>query len=237
MRVDLNTFSLKSTVDFIYLETILYVVCYYTSCTYGDAGFQMNRRERKKEAIRLHVIEEAMRLFRQQGFDSTTMEQVASQADVSKATLYKYFSVKEAIVAGYWKSSVSQKTDLLPQLFASISDTKGRILAVFLSAGTTFKSEPEFAYIQLKYQLQKFGEQPLNGDARSGFEGFLEKLLEQGQKQRDIRGDILVSDMASQLLFLFTSTCLIWFSNPNIFPLEKRLNQTVDIFFEGAQYA
>lgn len=196
----------------------------------------MNRRERKKEATRLYIIEEAMKLFRKQGFDGTTMELVALQADVSKATLYKYFPVKEAIVAGYWKVSVSQKNDLIPQLLASISDTKGRLLAVFLSAAATFKSEPEFAHIQFKYQFQKMGEQPLNGEARSGFEGFLENLLKQGQEQGDIREDIPVSDMASHLLLLFTSACLFWFADPDIFSLEKRLNQTIDIFIEGAQH-
>lgn len=76
----------------------------------------------------------------------------------------------------------------------------------------------------------------MNGELRSGFEGFLEELLKQGQKQGDIREDMPVSDMASHLLFLFTSTCLFWFANPDIFPLEKRLNQTVDIFIEGAQH-
>lgn len=197
----------------------------------------MSRRERKKELTRLHIIEEAIKLFREQGFDGTTMEQVASQADVSKATLYKYFPVKEAIVAGYWKFSVSQKNDLIPQLLASIPDTKGRLLAVFLSAADTFKSEPEFARIQFKYQFQKMGEQPLNREMRSGFEAFLEELLKRGQNQGDIREDIPVSDMASHLLFLFTSTCLFWFANPDVFPLEKRLNQTVNIFIEGAQHA
>jgi len=197
----------------------------------------MSRRERKKELTRLHIIEEAIKLFREQGFDGTTMEQVASQADVSKATLYKYFPVKEAIVAGYWKFSVSQKNDLIPQLLASIPDTKGRLLAVFLSAADTFKSEPEFARIQFKYQFQKMGEQPLNREMRSGFEAFLEELLKRGQNQGDIREDIPVSDMASHLLFLFTSTCLFWFANPDVFPLEKRLNQTLNIFIEGAQHA
>ncbi len=195
----------------------------------------MSRRERKKEATRLHIIEEAMRLFRAQGFDGTTMEQIAAEADVSKATLYKYFPLKEAIVAGYWKSSVDQKSDLLPQLLASVPDTKGRILAVFLSAASTFKSEPEFARIQFKYQFQRMGEQLLDKSERSGFEGFLERLLQEGQKQGDIRGDIPACEMASHLLFLFTSTCLFWFSDPDMFPLERRLNQIVDIFIEGAQ--
>ncbi len=201
-----------------------------------DSNLKMSRRERKKEATRRHIIEEAMTLFRELGFDGTTMEKIASQADVSKATLYKYFPVKEAIVADYWKLSVSQKSDLFPQLLDAIPDTKGRLVAVFLSAAATFKSEPEFARIQFKYQFQKIGERPLSGETRSGFEGFLARLLKQGQKQGDIRADMSAPDMASHLLLFFTSTCLFWFADPNIFPLEKRLNQTIDIFIEGAQH-
>lgn len=196
----------------------------------------MNRRERKKEETRLHIIEEAMQLFREQGFDSTTMEQIASKADIAKATLYKYFPVKEAIIAGYWKVSVKQKDDLIPQLLASVPDTKGRLSAVFLSAAATFKSEPEFARIQFSYQFKEIGSTPSNGQTRSGFEGFLEKLLKQGQELGDIRGDISAAVMAYQLLFLFTSTCLFWFSNPKIFPLEERLNQTINMFIQGAKH-
>jgi len=195
----------------------------------------MNRRERKKEQTRLHIIEEAMKLFRKQGFDSVSMEHIASTADIAKATLYKYFPVKEAIIAGYWKNRVKQKNDLIPKLLSAVPDTKGRLSTVFLSAAANFKSEPEFARIQFRYQFQEIGKAPSSGETRSGFEGFLEELLKQGQNMGDIREDISAADMASHLLFLFTSTCLFWFSNPDVFPLEKRLNQTVDIFIEGAQ--
>ncbi len=195
----------------------------------------MNRRERKKEATLLHIIEEAMTLFRENSFDSTTMEQIASKADISKATLYKYFPAKEAIIAGYWKTSVQQKSDVIPQLLASFTNTKQRLSAVFLSAAATFKSEPEFARIQFSYQFHEIGNNPMNKQTRSGFEGFLEEVLNSGQELGDIRKDLPASDMASQLLFLFTSTCLLWFTNPELFPFEKRLNQTVTLFIEGAQ--
>jgi len=196
----------------------------------------MNRRERKKEETRLRIIEEAMQLFREQGFDCTAMEQIASKADIAKATLYKYFPVKEAIIAGYWKVSVKQKDDLIPQLLASVPDTKGRLSAVFLSAAATFKSEPEFARIQFSYQFKEIGNAPSNGQTRSGFEEFLEKLLKQGQELGDIRGDMPVTVMSGHLLFLFTSTCLFWFSDPEVFLLEERLNQTIDIFIEGVKH-
>lgn len=195
---------------------------------------EMSRRERKKEATRLSIVQIAMDLFRAQGFTNTSMELIASKADIAKATLYKYFPVKEAIIAAYWKSNVQQKSDLIPQLLTSFATTKERLSAVFLSAAATFQQEPEFARIQFSYQFQEIGRNPESQQTRSGFERFLEEILNRGQELGDIRSDISASDMASQLLFLFTSTCLFWFSSPNSFLLEKRLNQTVTIFIEGA---
>jgi AcrR family transcriptional regulator len=39
-----------------------------------------------------------MRLFREQGFQATTVEQIAEAADVSQSTFFRYFPTKEAVV-------------------------------------------------------------------------------------------------------------------------------------------
>ena len=57
-----------------------------------------NRTERKKKDSRRKIIGVAMDLFKKQGFDATTMEQIADEADIARATLYSYFPVKEAIL-------------------------------------------------------------------------------------------------------------------------------------------
>ena len=196
----------------------------------------MGIRERKQEITRTHIISTAMSLFRSSSFDKISMEQIASKSDVSKGTLYKYFPVKEAIVSSYWKNNVKQESDVISKLFTSYPNTKTRITAVFISAADSFKIEPEFARIQFVYQFQEIGRNPNNKQIRSGFEIFLEKILIAGQELGDVRKDILASTMAGQLLFLFTTTCLFWFSSPEIFSLEERLKETATIFIEGAQH-
>jgi AcrR family transcriptional regulator len=57
-------------------------------------------RERKKRATRIAIREAAMRLFDDQGFAGTTMDQIAEAADVSRATVFTYFPTKEEIVFG-----------------------------------------------------------------------------------------------------------------------------------------
>jgi AcrR family transcriptional regulator len=52
-------------------------------------------RERKKVHVRTTIQREALRLFTENGFDETTVEQVAEAAGISTATFYRYFTSKE----------------------------------------------------------------------------------------------------------------------------------------------
>jgi len=55
-------------------------------------------RERKKARTRAAIQAEAMRLFRDQGYQATTVEQIAEAAEVSPSTFFRYFPTKEDVV-------------------------------------------------------------------------------------------------------------------------------------------
>ena len=55
-------------------------------------------RERKKARTRATLRREAFRLFREQGYGDTTIEQIAEASDVSPSTFFRYFPTKEDVV-------------------------------------------------------------------------------------------------------------------------------------------
>ncbi|GAA0356274.1 TetR family transcriptional regulator [Actinoallomurus spadix] len=59
---------------------------------------RLGLRERKKLKTRRSIQEHALRLFLQQGYDATTVEQIAEAAEVSPSTFFRYFPTKEDTV-------------------------------------------------------------------------------------------------------------------------------------------
>jgi AcrR family transcriptional regulator len=55
-------------------------------------------RERKKARTRASIQSHALRLFKQQGYHATTIEQIIAAAEVSESTLFRYFPTKEDLV-------------------------------------------------------------------------------------------------------------------------------------------
>jgi len=55
-------------------------------------------RERKKARTRAEIQAHALRLFHQQGYDATTVQQIIEEAEVSESTFFRYFPTKADVV-------------------------------------------------------------------------------------------------------------------------------------------
>lgn len=65
-------------------------------------------RERKKADVRRAVREAAERLFREKGYDATTMSEIAKDANIARKTLFNYFETKESIVLSLVDSFIGE---------------------------------------------------------------------------------------------------------------------------------
>jgi AcrR family transcriptional regulator len=58
-------------------------------------------RERKRVATRRAILESAIGLFSERGFEGPTIEQIAAAAGIGKGTVYNYFATKEEILVAF----------------------------------------------------------------------------------------------------------------------------------------
>lgn len=61
-------------------------------------GASSSLRERTRQAMQTEVSAVAFRLFAAQGFDKTTVDQIAAEAGLSRTTFFRYFGTKEDVV-------------------------------------------------------------------------------------------------------------------------------------------
>lgn len=89
-------------------------------------------RERKKQATRAHIAAVATLLFVEQGFETTTIAQIAERAEVAKMTVTNYFPLKEDLLF-----------DRAPEVVALLADAVAE-----RSAGTTPEGAVRAVYLQ-----------------------------------------------------------------------------------------
>jgi AcrR family transcriptional regulator len=81
----------------------------------------------KGEQTRQHIFACALELFREQGFEATTMQDVAARADVVKSAAYYYFPGKEAIIQAYYERVQAEQERICGEAFAGTKDLKRRL--------------------------------------------------------------------------------------------------------------
>jgi AcrR family transcriptional regulator len=81
----------------------------------------------KGEQTRRHIFECALALFRENGFDATTMQQIADRAEVAKSAAYYYFPSKEAIVQAYYEVVQDEQERICADAFPRAKNLKARL--------------------------------------------------------------------------------------------------------------
>jgi AcrR family transcriptional regulator len=154
------------------------------------------RKEREKEQRRQEIITAAEKVFFKKGIDNSTMDDVAEQAELSKATLYLYFSSKDEIYSAIFSKSQKKLFKMIKNATDNLTDTREKITE-FISAFISFqKKNPDYfeAFFYFLTRDIKFSEKDCYVEERkSSGKEFLSDwvdLVQKGKKEKLIREDL-----------------------------------------------
>ncbi|MFC9908946.1 TetR/AcrR family transcriptional regulator [Streptomyces sp. NPDC127197] len=84
----------------------------------------------KSEQTRALILETAMRLFRERGYDRTTMRAIAEEAGVSVGNAYYYFAGKEHLVQGFYDRIAAEHQAAVRDVLDRETDLEARLAGV-----------------------------------------------------------------------------------------------------------
>lgn len=192
-----------------------------------------SRTERKKNKTREKIVKVAVDLFQEQGFNSTTMEQIAAKADVARKTLYNYFPVKEAIVDEYVKGISRRLAQESLEAIKNLPDTRSRLLAALKNAYGWVEINPELTGICLSYRMKNMF-QTGKKKIKTGTQVILTEIIMQGQQEGEIRRDISERLLVANIDFLRGAVVLEWLNDTAAFDIHEEMAKLVDLFLDGA---
>lgn len=197
------------------------------------------RRERRRAQTLDHVATIAMRLFESQGYDATTMEQIAQQADLAKGTLYNHFPTKDAILAHWVHLKLADDTRRLHAAIdweAGFGEQLSRLLEE--SAEWTGQHRDylldyfRFRFLNIESELGGAGNE--EGDLPRDLSGLFEALIAAGQHNGTLRSDVSSAHLASLLHHLYFGALMRWLTLPGL-ELREEFAVIADLFIVGAQ--
>ena len=152
------------------------------------------RKQREKEQRRITILDSAERLFFSRGYEDVSMDQIAHDVELNKATLYLYFENKEALFAAV----VLRGIGILEKKYRECmgAPVPGRAKVVLMGeAYYRFSQEhPEYLRLIHFFGSERFSkENPYTTEIGKGYgtcRGILQDAIREGMGDGTIRNDI-----------------------------------------------
>ncbi len=196
------------------------------------AGAAEGRRERRKRELRARIYATARRLFREQGVDATTVEQIAAATDIAPATFFNHFQSKQALLGEMTSEVVDHLQGLIEQRLLRPGSAQARIRA-FADQAANEIHEARSAARDVLLEFMRTRTRP--GEAAphlARVHGPFAKILREGQAKGEVRTDLGAPFLAEMVAGAFNAVVMNWMSDPD-YPLEQRFRQVADFLGEA----
>jgi AcrR family transcriptional regulator len=198
-------------------------------------------REEKKERARREIVEAALALFRERGYDETTVSEIARRARISDATFFNYFAAKDLVLDELALAQVELFIQTLRyQLHNEDTSVPDRIRETMSVAAAAIAADREFQRV-LYTRSNLFHSDGVLRERSHEMYRLLSALFEHGQRRGEIRSDADPMQLAELLIatyHLTTSNWLIgWWRGrgpaANRQGLKRRLAAAVEMLLSG----
>ncbi len=156
--------------------------------------------EEHRRAVHDATLDATAALVAEHGLPSVTMSQIAEQAGIGRATLYKYFPDVEAILTAWHERQVSGHLEHLRQVRDESGDAAERLEAVLQTYAVMTHQRPHgtelIAMLHRGAHIDR---------AHQQLAGFIRDLLADAAKAGDIREDVTSEELASYCLHALTA--------------------------------
>ena len=197
----------------------------------NTAAAPLGRREKRKLEIRSRIEDAAYKLFREQGVEDTSIEQICVEADVARRTFYGHYTNKHALLGGLGLSRLyNQSEPMLAVLMANHHTTRSRLEAMIEYIHARFATFNEFDRQLILIAPAVFAEnteqqREIGNSATASFTRLINAGRDIGDVRTDFSPDILAAMVVGTLNTLTTS----WAMNSD-YPIFANLEEARTLF-------
>ena len=155
-----------------------------------------NRAPKKDKTTKKKIVSAAWRLFYEQSYESTTVEEIVEESGTSKGSFYHYFEGKDALLGSLSVLFDEKYEELMPQ----IDENQNAVDTLLYLNRELFSMIEETVSLELlarlfSSQLITHGEKHLMDHSRSYYK-VLRSVIMKGQAKGEIRDDMSVNELS-----------------------------------------
>jgi AcrR family transcriptional regulator len=156
--------------------------------------------EAHRDAVRNATLDTTAALVARQGMASVTMSQIAKEAGIGRATLYKYFPDIESIMTAWHERLIDGHLRHLAEIRNSTDGAGARLEAVLSAYALMAHGHRDGGELSaLLHQGEHVAQ------AHQHLRDFIKDLLTEGAAAGEIRGDVPPGELASYCLYALTA--------------------------------
>ncbi|MCD6291057.1 MAG: TetR/AcrR family transcriptional regulator [Anaerolineae bacterium] len=189
-------------------------------------------RERKKQQRKERIYRAALRLFREKGFDNTTVEEITEAAGVAKGTFFNYFPTKEAVLLYLGEQQLGGLHALANMQGDNSDSAAERIKRLLGALAESAEKDRDLMRLMVSRALRAADLVP-SGRSRFGIRAIIALLVARGQRAGEFRSDIPADRIAGFIEAIYFHELFQWCDSPIPYALAQRLETSVDLLITG----